>query len=141
MIKWIFNSLFIDNSNLIEACKRKDIEYVKYLLEFGTSVNYVDGFKKTPLIYACRRKPNIDIEKNDEEETELTLNIINLLVEKGANVNYRTPDSTISPLFEACITNNIHVVRTLIIHGANINVEDSNGLTLLYIACIYKKYE
>ena len=44
---------FNQNTALLNACERRNIEGVKVLLEYNANINVQDEFKKTPLILAC----------------------------------------------------------------------------------------
>lgn len=59
--------------------------------------------------------------------------IVKLLIERGANVNYYT-ESTSTPLRAACYIGKIDIVKFLINHGANVNTVNESNSTCLMIA-------
>ena len=72
------NQIFDGTTPLKEAIDRNFTDMVKLLIKKGADVNANDNEGKTPLMYACTFKNNVNLE------------IINLLIEKGANVNATT---------------------------------------------------
>lgn len=54
--------------------------------------------------------------------------VLNLLVERGANVNARTRDGE-TPLHSAAVCNQKNSAQILLRSGALLNAEDSNGVT------------
>ena len=50
----------------------------------------------------------------------------------GRNGIYETP------LYKACLNGNIHLVKYLVEHGADVNKENKNGETPLYISSKFR---
>lgn len=63
-----------------------------------------------------------------------TVDMVNLLVSRGAGVNHRAR-SGLTPLLLFCQNGKVDIARTLLEYGADINVEDSDGWTPLMYAC------
>lgn len=106
---------------LIEACKRGDLDAVKYLIEKeGANPNVTDLlYRKTPLHWAC------ELDR---------LDIIKCLVEHGANLkptNYYRE----TPLHTAFKYSNLKVVKYLMAQGANFIDNALPATTLLYESC------
>jgi ankyrin repeat protein len=80
------------------------------------------GPKVTPLLVAVAgREPKV---RN-----------ISLLLEHGANPNFRSPRSTISPLAkEARFSRNPSIIAALLEAGADVNVGNKDGMTALHSA-------
>ncbi|MFT4314283.1 MAG: ankyrin repeat domain-containing protein [Wolbachia pipientis] len=118
---------------LHEAVDDGHKEMVEFLLENGADVNAkTESIEKTPLHYAVEkacdasRKDNIDDYKKYVE-------IIELLIAKGADVNAGDSDEN-TPLHYA---SSIDLMKLLLANGANINARNSTyegGYTRLHMA-------
>lgn len=58
--------------HLFEAISSKDTQTVAHIVSAGVNVNTRDSIGQTPLLHACRRS---------------TIEIVNLLIDAGADVN------------------------------------------------------
>ncbi|HEY8073534.1 MAG TPA: ankyrin repeat domain-containing protein [Labilithrix sp.] len=94
------------------AVQRGDRDFVRALLDAGAPVDV--HFKDA----TCALAEAIDGTANDDGAHA---RIVELLVERGANVNRRFPDGR-TPLFAAAESGNIRVVNFLLAHGASVNV-------------------
>ncbi|KAL6625406.1 ankyrin repeat-containing domain protein [Neocallimastix sp. 'constans'] len=104
---------------LITACKNKDTEIVKVLIDYGVDINIKNKNNETPLTIAC---------DNGSQS------IIKLLVEHGADTNRMGLNGS-SPLTIACKNENEWLIQYLIKYGADINMKDKNNYTPLAVAC------
>lgn len=126
-----------DESALFFALRNK--RYVSLLIEKGASVNYANGFGKTPLFYA--------VENNAFE-------IVQLLLARGANPNqtYKTEAELKkfecsynirhfgrSVLMHAAQHADVKIVRLLVKNGAKVEAVDSLGLNALDYAIQYQR--
>ena len=60
--------------------------------------------------------------------------MVNILLERGADPNYKTTNESEYPLIEACIRNNTKIVKMLVDNGADMTVRDSEeDLTPLHL--------
>jgi hypothetical protein len=95
---------------LLAAVQRGDRDYARALLDAGAPVDV--HFKEATSALA----EAVDGSTADEAHAR----IVELLVERGADVNRRFPDGR-TPLFAAAESGNIRVVSFLIAHGARVN--------------------
>ena len=95
---------------LLAAVRRADRDYARALLDAGAPVDVHFKEATTALAEA------IDGSAGDDWRAR----IVELLVERGANVNRRFPDGR-TPLFAAAESGNVRVVNFLIAHGAHVN--------------------
>ena len=147
-----------DLSVLHFAAKYADRGMIKFLIEHGISVNSIDSDEKTPLMWACEVKNNVDnvatlvecgadvnltttsltdgfsalhyaAEHGDKEIIECLLNHI--------SINITNSDEK-TPLMSACSTkNNLSNIVTLIEHGADVNLTSCQGSSALHYAAKY----
>ena len=79
----------------------------------------------TPLMVACIR-PSSNLE------------VIDLLIEKGAEVDYQTKDhyKSNSALMKAAGDGNVEAVKCLIKHGAQVDMKNENRKSALEFGCV-----
>lgn len=94
----------------------------KILLDNGAKVNLQNTNQETPLYLAVRRQ-NYDC--------------VRLLLENGANVNYKVNVSVKNPLNTACYLNCDDIMDLLIEHGADVNYPGTYSEALL--SCVKGK--
>lgn len=90
-----------------------NLELVKFLVEKGICVNSQTSEGYTPLHYAKRK------------------DVIEYLIESGANLDIGTHYYNETPLHNASLSGDINKVRILVTKGANINLKTSKGRTSL----------
>jgi serine/threonine-protein phosphatase 6 regulatory ankyrin repeat subunit B len=116
--------------NLCDACVRGDIKQVKSWIDIGVDVNTnfkdTNGVEGTPVYYTAN---------------EGHLDIIQLLLQAGANINQMTTDNGYTPLYVTAGKGYVELARILIKAGANINQGNKYGATPLHIAALNKKFE
>lgn len=96
------------------------VEISRILLDAGMPVNQLDSLGNSALHFAVKLQ-NIDL--------------VSLLIERGANVNSKSKDKGIVPLLLACQSQNILLVDLLISKGADVNAKTNTGVTALHSAC------
>ena len=98
-----------------------DIEKVKSLLLLGANVNSTDGLGYSALIdaQACKRH---------DDSTRVQL--VELLIAKGATVNLRSSDGSTALMFAARNGDTL-AVNALLRNGAEVNIADKEGETPL----------
>jgi hypothetical protein len=113
---------YSDNTPLHAAAYYGDLEMAQVLLEYGVDVNAQNDAGCTPLDFASR-----DGHRNDSR-------VVQLLIDHGADPNTRASRSGFTPLHRASENGRIEVVRLLIEHGANVEMQDKYGRTPLNVA-------
>ena len=144
----------LEMSPLHKAVYFREIDTIKSLINAQTDVNSQDmPFKNTPLILASfygyadvaqllfeyGAKVNVT---NDKGFTPLHracysghLNIVEWLLNCGADINAQDQIKGYTPAFHAYIKNNFVIVEFLINNNANIAVPNKNGYTPLHEIC------
>ena len=125
------NEQEILNSNFIIACQENDFKRAKQLLEKGADVNAMDEFTNRPALAEVVFNENKDI--------------LNLLIQNGADVNKRESSSGITPLMYAVMLHysrldcekRKEIAKILIQNGADIEARDCAGRTVLMLALEY----
>ena len=134
------------------------LEIVKLLLDKGANVNYIDNNKHIPLVYAIQYAPievikiildktdykliNLEEKKFDLGRTPLThvlfwregeiiKEIIKLLLNKGANINYKNYLGQTPLIFALNERSSIDTIKFLLDNGANVNDKDNKGNDVL----------
>eukprot|EP01091_Cochliopodium_minus_P000022 TRINITY_DN1001_c0_g3_i1.p1 TRINITY_DN1001_c0_g3~~TRINITY_DN1001_c0_g3_i1.p1 ORF type:complete len:886 (-),score=233.86 TRINITY_DN1001_c0_g3_i1:11-2626(-) len=106
------------------CCLNKNFAFVEQFLLKKVDVNSVGPFSKTPLVLSC------------EKETDY--NLVNFLLEKGAtDIDFALQISCQKE------EPNLDVIKLLCKKGANINITNFYGRTLLHFACsvVYSNQE
>ena len=103
-----------NNSESLESIE----ETSQYLIENKSEVNHADIFGNTPILLASQNG---------------FFNIVDLLIKKGANVNFRS-NNFLRPIHMALHNEHYKIAKLLMENGADPLVEDENGLTTLHIA-------
>lgn len=107
------------NTPLHYAADNGLTEQARTLLRYGAAVDPENVHGNTPLFLACA--------------TAGDLEIVHMLVEKGANVN-KKGSQNYTPLHMAADKNNIKIAKYLIEHGAKVNSKDEMGHIPLHTA-------
>lgn len=115
---------------LITDFKGKGYEdIVKMLVEYGAKVNVTDGKKNTPLHNAV-----FSIDRSGGSDFNAAEKIVRLLVEHGADINAKNKRGN-TPLKRAQYnreSDRRHLTTLLLDLGANINIPDEDGRTILW---------
>ncbi len=106
----------IGNPGILYAVEADDLELIKYLLENGAD-------KKRHINYAFSAAV-----KHGKKE------IAEVLLEKGADIDYRASASDWSILMSAANVGNKEMVEFLLEQGADVNISDYSGITALSLA-------
>ncbi|XP_055838337.1 ankyrin-3-like [Episyrphus balteatus] len=118
----ILNTCSKGISPLHHAVEMRLCNITEKLLQFGA---YVDS--KANLYHKKEYTPLHCATENGD------LEIVKVLLKKGANVNFKTADGLTS-LHLACKTGNVEIIDLLLSSNADINAREHNKLTPLYIA-------
>ena len=141
---WDVNTLGEDHENaLISAVASGDLESVHFLLEHGASVSkkalfhsaFADNVGIVKLLLAAR-KP--DLKSPEGRRLLLTAarsaDITRFLLEKGADVNSRDPETGETPLMAA--VGSLDSFKLLLARGADVNATDNSGRSALWAATV-----
>ena len=104
-------------SPLTMAVEKREIEFVKILIEHGADIDMVDGSGANPLRIAILTNKTA---------------VAKYLIDKGADVNAIFPDGR-TILHDAAIQGMFEMVHILLDKGADINAVDKQGNNLLFI--------
>ena len=111
-----------NESPLFIAVKKNRKEIVEYLLSKGAMVDDINGNYGTTALYRSCFDGTLDITK--------------VLVDAGANINFKRMDGYYSPFFIAVMNNHKHIVEYLISKGVNIDEKNGqNDDSALHKAC------
>jgi ankyrin repeat protein len=115
-------------------------DIAKRLVEAGADVNAWDWYGRAPLHVAIgnmQTANNHNPLDNDRPNQATGLELVNLLVERGANPNQQqhfgapgfggAADRGLTPFLLACSTANVEVVKLLLAHGANPHLATADG--------------
>lgn len=112
-------------TNIFEASKTGDIERILELISAQKdTINSIDENGFSPLILAAYRNQSTCVE---------------LLLSKGANVNYCSPEGT--ALHAVCYKGNVEMARLLLKNNQSINALSSRGTSCLVYAVQSGKIE
>lgn len=141
---------------LLMAITNDHPDMARYLIDQGASIKVVDWFGRTPL-WAAVETRNMDIDNGTFEngvDREPVLDLIKLLLDKGADVNARTKETPPirrqmlritgdlswvdftgqTPFLRAALAADLEVMRLLLAHGADPKIPAFAGTTALMAA-------
>ncbi len=107
------------NEDLYRACRELRLEKVKELLQLGADANYDTGRN-----YSCL---NLAVLGEADE-------IVDLLVEYGANVNKVDSEYDGRTVLFSAVTSSASITKMLLERGAELHVVDAHGNTPLHVA-------
>ena len=113
-------------SSFVECAKKGDLEATKLFLAEGIDINATDEKGRTALMRAV-----------EYQRTE----IVALLLEKGADVNFTKVHFNRTALMEAASSGNPVIIKQLAESGAKINARDNTNYTALHFACTWGHVE
>ena len=106
---------------LRDAVSDNNLAAVRRLLENGADVEEDGGYGSSPLVIAV---------------FDNFSDIVEVLIEHGANVNARNDVSGRAPLHSAASQNSRESAELLIANGANVRVRSDNGVEVLHSAAV-----
>jgi uncharacterized protein len=141
---------------LLMAISNNQIATARYLIDKGAEINVTDWYGRTPLWTAVEVR-NMDEDNGSFEngvDREPVLELIKVLLDKGANPNARTKESipirrfmlrttgTLewvdftgqTPFLRAAYAGDLTVMRLLLEHGADPKIATYGGTTALMVA-------
>jgi ankyrin repeat protein len=113
-------------NGFVECAKKGDIEAAKMFLTEGININAKNKKGQTALMRAA-----------EYQRTE----VVTLLLEKGADVNFRSQPMRRTALMEASSAGNIVIIKQLAERGAEINAKDLSNNTSLHFASMWGHVE
>jgi ankyrin repeat protein len=160
LTKWLVESMKArvdvvteNGSALHNACEHGDLDIIDFLLKHGGEkvIYSLDTREFSPLTVAAFKGRNEVIRflikhwKVDINDTHGVhplfmavqhdaIPTVELLIELGADVNVIQTDKNCSPLHLAASNNFLDIVKLLIDHKANVNIQDNRGYTPLIMA-------
>ena len=126
----------INKEEIINIITNKNIKALKDWISRGGDAKMIledSGYKESLIQYVIE-----EIEK--EEEEELYLNLIEILINNGADVNYFN-DAFESPAFQLVSLNKPKLLKLILENGADINFVGDESLTPLLRACLDQNVE
>jgi len=142
--------------SLLMAITNNQMETARFLLDQGADIHHSDWYGRTPL-WAAVETRNMDLHnvtyKNDVDRTPV-LELIKVLLERGANPNSRTKEvppirrfmlpttgslswvdfTGQTPFITAALSGDVTVMRLLLQHGADPKIPTFAGTTALMAA-------
>jgi len=141
---------------LLMAITNNQMATARYLIEKGSDINVVDWYGRTP-IWSAVEVRNMDLDNGTFKngvDREPVLEVIKLLLEKGANPNVRTKETPPirrfilpttgslswvdfigqTPFVTAALSGDVTVIKLLIAHGADPKIPTEGGTTALMAA-------
>lgn len=115
-----------DFETFIESIVENNFEKVSKAIENGIDINALDCSGTTALNWAA---------------SEGYMNILNLLLDKGAQINKAEERGGWTPLMLAVINQNSRAVEELIKRGANLNIKNTQGYSALMLAAERGNFE
>lgn len=151
-----FGANVLDPSNIIRAINgNSDLEVVKFLIEKGCPLNYVNKLDQSPFLHACfkgrmdivlyflkqkefdvyqktKNNHNAIYKASQSKNTELIRFLIDNFPE--FDINEKTKFGW-TPFFTACIRGNLETAKFLYFKGSNPHIVDEDGNTPFICAC------
>ena len=146
----------------MSAAAENDLQLANILLEYKCRIELKDNFQRNALFYSINTKNGdpsaminllvtngIEINEPDVEgHTPLTLavtkglkNVVNILLDHGADVNYRNIKDGNTPLHYVAIMNNVDIVYTLLSRKPILCIRNKNEQTPMEVAATCAKTE
>jgi len=116
-------------SNLLSAVVAGDIKKVMELIHSGVDINYLDEDGRSPLAIALMGLADESVSRRYRRNID---QVIDYLLSQQANPNV----GNITPLMLAAAFKKLHVVNSMIKHGAVLNHASDDGATALFAASI-----
>ncbi|KAJ9587583.1 hypothetical protein L9F63_018965, partial [Diploptera punctata] len=116
---------------MLIAVQRGHVNLVKSILKCGVNVQHKvvvrDDLGSRTILHAATQCGQLEI--------------VQLLIEQGADVNNISDTINTTPLMEAALNGHVKVAKLLVEHGASVNARNSDGFTALLLATVNKNCE
>jgi ankyrin repeat protein len=144
-----------DITPLLMAASNDRVAVARFLIARGADIQAVDWYGRTPLYAAIdvRNRDSPDPAAGSGTDTAGNLELIRLLLEKGAKPNTRIKEMPVvrshvlqlgslswvdftgeTPFIRAALAGDVEVMRMLLGHGADANIKTQHGTTALAAA-------
>ena len=110
------------------ACRLNNIDMVALLLDHGADIHRWDSNDRSPLMLAISGYETLVSEREQ-------LDLVKLLLARGAKVNEVSPVRRFTPLHTACSYERESIFRLLVEQGANVNAVTQFGYHVLHYLC------
>lgn len=115
------NILCYDKMPLHVAAGRGMLFAVELIIKYNADINYMDWEGRTALFDAIANRDRFDIGKKKDDICSHHFEVIQYLIEKGADMNLKTNHGNV-PLFIAISTEDDELLSLLIEKGADVNM-------------------
>lgn len=145
----------LGDSVFLDAVRNSKYQKINILLDLGVDINAVNKAGRNALFYAVKYpseslflnllERGIDVNRVDNDGCNSLFGAIGcpasgerlqILIDKGVNLNQKRYDSMLTPLELACLWDNSHDALMLIENGADVNVKNDKGkMPLIDVVC------
>ncbi|KAI4454573.1 myotrophin [Holotrichia oblita] len=119
--------------HVASSCTIRSIEAVKLLLEHGADVNALKKADWTPLMLACTKIDEVEIDENNYKTVEV-------LLRNGAAINYGNKDGW-TALHLIAREGDVRILELLLEHGLNVDRITKNGRTALHVSALHSQLD
>ena len=115
---------------ILTAISEGNIKFIEWLIGKGASLKFNRTKREDSPI-------NLAIDKFGVKKEATCIQLLELLVKNGENINEKAQENITPPIFNAIMTGNENIIKWFIEHGANLHVIEQEGYDALSFA---KKY-
>jgi ankyrin repeat protein len=119
-----------DGESIYHAAQMDLDNMLQLLAEFGADFSQEDpNWTNTPLYFNAGHRVS-------DTNYENAMRGVEWILDHGANPNVKSYDCRETPIFPAVRNGNARMVRALVAHGADVNVQNDKGLTPYILAAV-----
>ena len=121
------------------ACKEGCIpDLTKFLIQKGADISLPGSDGKTAMHYVCEGNDDA-VSSIDRVDSQARCEVLEELINSGANIN-RRDNMGRTPLFIACDVGDVSLVRLLVRHKCDVNLNTVDGDSPVMVACRNAKF-